>query len=367
MNLFVWKFNFSDSIPRRKMALRVLAAPAAPAAPTTPARRAISTQRPRIHDMSYPLVFIDGDQGTTGLQIHERLRARDDLRLLTLPAAQRKDPRARAEAINACDIAILCLPDAAAREAVAAITNPAVRVIDASSAHRTQAGWTYGFPEMAAGQAEHIAGALRVSNPGCYPTGAIALLRPLLEAGLLPRDYPLAIHAVSGYSGGGRAAVEAYEGSDAGRALPFQVYGLGLAHKHTPEIQQHAGLSRRPVFVPAYGAFRQGIVLTVALDLDLLAPGTDGDKLHACLASHYAGARHVEVMPLAESQAATHLDPQALNGTNDLRLGVFANEEHGQVLLSAVFDNLGKGASGAAVQNLDLMLAACRGGVRQAA
>lgn len=307
--------------------------------------------------MHYPLVFVDGDQGTTGLQIHERLRGRDDLRLLTLPAGQRKDARVRADAINACDIAILCLPDTAAREAVASIVNPAVRVIDASSAHRTQPGWTYGFPEMAAGQAQRIAGALRVSNPGCYPTGAVGLLRPLVQAGLLPRDYPIAIHAVSGYSGGGRTAVETYEGPEATCALPFQVYGLGLAHKHAPEIAQYAGLARRPAFVPAYGAFRQGIVLTVALELDLLAPGTDIDRLHACLHDHYADTRHVEVMPLAASAAATHLDPQALNGTNDMRLSVFGNREHGQVLLAAVFDNLGKGASGAAVQNLDLMLA----------
>lgn len=307
--------------------------------------------------MRYPVVFIDGDQGTTGLQIHERLRGRDDLRLLTLPAGQRKDAQARADAINGCDIAVLCLPDAAAREAVASIVNPTVRVIDASSAHRTQPGWTYGFPEMAAGQAQRIAQAQRVSNPGCYPTGAISLLRPLADAGLLG-NHPIAIHAVSGYSGGGRAAVDTYEGPDAAQALPFQVYGLGLAHKHAPEIQQHASLARRPVFVPAYGAFRQGIVLTVPLELDLLAPGADVDRLHACLADHYAGAGHVHVMPLAESAAATRLDPQALNGTNDLRLGVFANREHGQVLLAAVFDNLGKGASGAAVQNLDLMLGA---------
>ncbi|MCY1217361.1 N-acetyl-gamma-glutamyl-phosphate reductase [compost metagenome] len=317
--------------------------------------------------MRYPVVFIDGDQGTTGLQIHERLRGRDDLRLLTLPAGQRKDARARADAINGCDIAILCLPDSAAREAVTSIVNPAVRVIDASSAHRTQPGWTYGFPEMAAGQGQRIAGALRVSNPGCYPTGAIGLLRPLVAAGLLPHDYPLAIHAVSGYSGGGRTAVDTYEGPEATRALPFQVYGLDLAHKHTPEIQQHAGLARRPAFVPAYGAFRQGIVLTVALELDLLASGTDVGRLHACLLDHYADARHVEVMPLAESAAATHLDPQALNGTNNLRLGVFANREHGQALLAAVFDNLGKGASGAAVQNLDLMLAGVAAEVRRAA
>ncbi|WP_420993174.1 N-acetyl-gamma-glutamyl-phosphate reductase [Cupriavidus sp. 30B13] len=307
--------------------------------------------------MRSPVVFIDGDQGTTGLQIHERLRGRTDLRLSTLAAAERKDPRRRAEAINACDIAVLCLPDAAAREAVDAIVNPAVRVIDASSAHRTQPDWTYGFPEMAPGQAERIANARRVTNPGCYPTGAIASLRPLLQAGLMPGDYPVSIHAVSGYSGRGRAGVEEYEGQGAVNAPSYQVYGLELAHKHTPEIQRHAGLAQRPIFVPALGAFRQGIVLTVPLALRLLAPGVDGATLHACLARHYAGAAHVRVLPLDESSAVKHLDPQVLNGTNDICLSVFPNMEHGHVLLSAVFDNLGKGASGAAVQNLNLMLA----------
>ena len=306
--------------------------------------------------MSAPIVFIDGDQGTTGLQIHERLRNRTDLSLLTLADAERKDPLRRAEAINACEIAILCLPDAAARDAVGSIENPAVRVIDASSAHRTQPDWTYGFPEMSAGQDERIANARRVTNPGCYPTGAIGLLRPLLEAGLIPGDYPVSIHAVSGYSGRGRAGVEEHEGQGAANAPLFQVYGLELAHKHTPEIQQHAGLGQRPIFVPAYGAFRQGIVLTVPIELRLLAPGVDGAALHACLAKHYADAAHVQVLPLHESSALKHLDPQALNGTNDMRLSVFPNMEHGQVLLSAVFDNLGKGASGAAVQNLNLML-----------
>ncbi|MBJ9588872.1 N-acetyl-gamma-glutamyl-phosphate reductase [Burkholderia seminalis] len=309
--------------------------------------------------MSLPTVFIDGDQGTTGLLIHERLRDRTDVRLLTLPAAERKDPVRRADALNACDIAILCLPDAAAREAVGFILNPAVRVIDASSAHRTQPEWVYGFPEMADGHAQHIAHAKRVTNPGCYPTGAIGLLRPLQQAGLLPRDYPVSIHAVSGYSGGGRAAVEAFESGDAAaRGRPLQVYGLALEHKHAPEIRLHAGLAHRPFFVPAYGAYRQGIVLTIPIELRLLPAGVTGEQLHACLAHHYAGARHVDVTPLAEARAITHLDPQALNGTNDLRLGVFVNEDHGQVLLSAVFDNLGKGASGAAVQNLDLMLGA---------
>ena len=303
-----------------------------------------------------PLVFIDGDQGTTGLQIHQRLHGRTDLQVLTLPESDRKNPTRRAEAINSCDIAILCLPDAAAREAVAAIHNPAVRVIDASSAHRTDAQWVYGFPEMDAAQAARIASAQRVSNPGCYPTGAIALLRPLVQAGLLPADHALNIHAVSGYSGGGRARVQAHEGPEAAHAPAFQVYGLQLEHKHTPEIAKHAGLSQRPFFLPSYGAFRQGIVLTVGLHLRQLAPGTQGEHLHACLQQHYADAPFVEVMPPAATEAAEHLDPQALNGTNQLRLGVFSNARHGQVLLTAVFDNLGKGASGAAVQNLDLML-----------
>ncbi|PQV54648.1 N-acetyl-gamma-glutamyl-phosphate reductase [Paraburkholderia sp. BL21I4N1] len=306
--------------------------------------------------MSAPLVFIDGDQGTTGLQIHERLRGRTDLHLVTLAAAERKNPQHRAQALNACDVAILCLPDVAAREAVSMIVNPKVRVIDASSAHRTQDGWTYGFPEMTQGQAGRIAGAHRVTNPGCYPTGAVGLLRPLLQAGLVPHDYPLGIHAVSGYSGGGRAAVEAHEKTGASQALPFQTYGLALAHKHTPEIQRYAGLAHRPLFVPAYGAFRQGIVLTVPLELRLLAAGTDGSMLRDCLARHYAGAAHVQVTSLEESRTSTHLDPQALNDTDNMQLTVFANEEHGQVLLAAVFDNLGKGASGAAVQNLNLMI-----------
>lgn len=310
-----------------------------------------STQR-----MSATIVFIDGDQGTTGLQIHDRLRDRTDIRLLTLAPADRKDPQRRAQAINACDIAILCLPDAAARDAVAAIVNPAVRVIDASSAHRTHPDWTYGFPEMAPAQATRIARASRVTNPGCYPTGAIGLLHPLIRDGLLPGDYPISIHAVSGYSGRGRAGVEAHEGPGAANAPAYQVYGLALAHKHVPEIQQQAGLRQRPLFVPAYGAFRQGIVLTVPLVSGLLPPSTDGATLHHCLARHYAQATHVRVLPLQETKALAHLDPQVLNGTNDMHLGVFENAEHGQVLLSAVFDNLGKGASGAAVQNLNLML-----------
>ncbi len=307
--------------------------------------------------MHTPVVFIDGDQGTTGLHIHERLRHRSDLQLLTLPTTERKDAQRRAAAINACDIAILCLPDAAARDAVAAIENPAVRVIDASSAHRTNAAWVYGFPELDAGQPQRIARARLVSNPGCYPTGAVGLLHPLIEGGLLPSTYPVSIHAVSGYSGGGRPAVELYEGADAATAPAFQIYGTALAHKHPPEIERYSGLTQRPLFVPAYGAFRQGIVLTIPLQLHLLSPGVDGQQLHAALDRHYADSKHVSVIPLAQTGTVTQLDPQELNGSNDMRLGVFINEEFGHVLLTAVFDNLGKGASGAAVQNLDLMLA----------
>ncbi|CAM3931442.1 N-acetyl-gamma-glutamyl-phosphate reductase 2 [Pseudomonas reidholzensis] len=308
--------------------------------------------------MHTPVVFIDGDQGTTGLQIHARLHGRDDLRLLTLPKADRKHPERRAEAINSADIALLCLPDAAAIEAVAAISNPAVRVIDASSAHRTTPGWVYGLPELDAQQPERIAQAKRVSNPGCYPTGAIALLRPLIQAGLLPADYPLSVHAISGYSGGGRAAVERHEQPHEGSLPTLQLYGLELAHKHVPEIQQHAGLSARPVFLPGYGAYRQGIVLTIPLQLRLLPAGVSAEHLQACLEQHYQGARHVQLMPLHRGGPAAPLDPEVLNDSNDLRLALFANPEHGQVVLTAVFDNLGKGASGAAVQNLDLMLAA---------
>lgn len=303
-----------------------------------------------------PLVFIDGDQGTTGLQVRQWLAGRTDLRLLQLPDAHRKSAAHRAEALNDCDVALLCLPDEAAREAVALVRRPGVRLIDASSAHRTAPGWVYGLPELAAGQSERIAAAQRVSNPGCYPTGALALLRPLVDAGLLPADHPITIHAVSGYSGRGRAGLEDHEGAGAAAAPAFQVYGLGLKHKHLPEIRQHAGLLHAPLFVPAYGHYRQGIVLKIPLHLRQLPGGVTAARLHGALQSRYAGQPFIEVAALAEGADAQRLDPQALNGSNRLRLSVFANEGSGQVLLAAVFDNLGKGAAGAAVQNLELML-----------
>jgi N-acetyl-gamma-glutamyl-phosphate reductase len=303
------------------------------------------------------VVYLDGDQGTTGLQIAERLQGRADIELRTLPPAERKDEGARRAALNECDIAILCLPDAAAREAVEWIANPRVRVIDASSAHRTTPGWTYGFPELDPAQAARIATANRVTNPGCYPTGAIALLKPLVDAGLVPADYPFAIHAVSGYSGMGRAGVEAYEGEDASALPGLQVYGLDLRHKHVPEIQQHAGLATRPIFVPAYGAFRQGIALTIAIHLRLCPPGVTPAKMLAALAARYGGQQYVQVMAPDTTPGGPRLNAQALNGTNDLQISVSGNENADQVVLAAVFDNLGKGASGAAVQNLELMLA----------
>lgn len=306
--------------------------------------------------MKKPLVFVDGDQGTTGLQIVAQLQQRPDVDLLTLPEAERKNPLRRADAINRCDVAILCLPDAAAREAAAMVENPAVRVIDASSAHRTAEGWVYGLPELSAEQPGLIRAARRISNPGCYPTGAVALLKPLVDAGLLPRDHGVSIHAVSGYSGRGRAGVQAHEGPGATAAPPLQVYGLALEHKHVPEIQQHAGLVERPFFVPAYGHFRQGIVLTIPLHLRLLPPDVSGHRIREALADRYRGTRHVHVLPADEAAALEHLDPQRHNGSNDMSLAVFDNTARGQVLLAAVFDNLGKGASGAALQNLDLVL-----------
>ena len=307
--------------------------------------------------ISKPRVFIDGDQGTTGLQILERLGGRQDLQLLTLPEAVRKDPQARARALQQADIAILCLPDAAAREAVALAAGCDVRIIDASSAHRTDPAWIYGLPELTPGQSAQIASAMRVSNPGCYPTGAVLLLRPLIDAGLIPADLTLAIHAISGYSGQGRAGVERHEGATAAQAPALQLYGLDLRHKHAPEIRLHAGLAHRPIFVPAYGHYRQGIVMTIPLSRDRLPMGVSATRLRAALIEHHAGHPAVQVAGARAGDQPFTLDPQALNGTDDIRLEVLDSPDGEQILLAAVFDNLGKGAAGAAVQNLNLMLA----------
>ncbi len=303
-------------------------------------------------------IFIDGEAGTTGLQIRERLEGRRDLELVSIDPARRKDAAAKAEVLNGVDAVILCLPDDAARESVSLIENNAVRVIDASTAHRVAPGWTYGFAEMAPGQRAAIAASHRVSNPGCYPTGAIALVRPLVDAGLVPTDWPVTVNAVSGYSGGGKGMIAEFEdrASSAYVETPFRIYAMGLTHKHVAEMQVGGGLAHPPLFAPAVGRYAQGMIVEVPLQLWAL-PGTPTlPQLHAALADRYAGEQFIEVASLEEAAALATLDPEGLNGTNRLKLFVFGNDKTGQARLVALLDNLGKGASGAAVQNLNLML-----------
>jgi N-acetyl-gamma-glutamyl-phosphate reductase len=300
-----------------------------------------------------PSVFIDGEAGTTGLGIRKRLEMVPQIALRSLPSAQRKDPSARQDIMAACDLVVLCLPDDAAREAAAlagALGSDAPKMLDASTAHRIDPEWTYGFPEMAPEQPGKIATSRKVTNPGCYPTGAIGLLRPLVQAGLVPRDYPITVSTVSGYSGGGRSMIEAH---DRAGGPAFELYALGLEHKHVPEIEFFAGLSRRPIFMPSVGHFRQGMLVSVPLYLDDLPGRPTGADLRETLRAFYEGSEHVTV---AVGSRPDKLEPEGLNGTDRLDLYVCANEPRGHAVLIAHLDNLGKGASGAAVQNLRLML-----------
>jgi N-acetyl-gamma-glutamyl-phosphate reductase len=305
-----------------------------------------------------PRVFIDGEAGTTGLQIRERLEGRRDLDLVSIDPARRKDAEARRALLNSADAVILCLPDDAAREAVALIENDSVKVIDASTAHRVAPDWTYGFAEMAKDQRAKIAASKRVSNPGCYPTGFIALVRPLLESDppLLAWDHAVCVNAVSGYSGGGKAMIAEFEDQTAPdfTRAPYRIYGLTQHHKHVPEMQKHAGLFAPPLFAPSVGRYRQGMIVEVPLHLWQLPGHPKRAELHAVLAERYRGERFVDVASLAEADAIKALDPEGLNGTNRMKLFVFGSDE--QVRLVALLDNLGKGASAAAVQNLNLML-----------